>query len=168
LLSCSAAAAKSASSWRYDLADGARVILAARGSHGLDDASHRLRAAGATAVYTKDFDADDFSSHDRVLQEIAGEHGPIGTAVLAFGVLGDQAQAEIDAAHAVGVVHTDYVSQINLLTLLAQRMRLVSSGRIVAFSSIAGARCRHTTCPAIYLAQDAPLRRPLVRRYVLL
>lgn len=124
------------------LAKGARVILAARGTHGLDEASRRLRTAGVTTVFTKDFDADDLPSHDKVLQEITDEHGPIGTAVLAFGVLGDQAQAEIDPAHAVGVVHTDYVAQIHLLTLLAQGMRLVSSGRIVVFSSIAGIRVR--------------------------
>jgi len=42
----------------------------------------------------------------------------------------------------VVVVHTDYVAQVNLLTLLAQRMRAVGHGRIVVFSSIAGVRVR--------------------------
>lgn len=124
------------------LAQGARVILAARGIHGLDDAGRTLQAAGATAVYTKEFDADDLAAHERLVQEIAAEHGRIGTAVLAFGVLGNQKQAEVDAAHAVAVVHTDYVAQINLLSLLAQQMRAAAHGRIVVFSSIAGVRVR--------------------------
>ena len=124
------------------LAPDARVILAARGPQGLDDASRALRAAGATTIYTKEFDADDLASHQRLLQDITTDHGPIGTAVLAFGVLGNQAKAEVDAAHAVAVVHTDYVAQIHLLTLVAQQMRAAGHGRIVVFSSIAGFRVR--------------------------
>lgn len=124
------------------LAPGARIILAARGTHGLDAASQVLRAAGAAAVYTKEFDADNLSSHGPLLANITTEHGPISTAVLAFGILGDQTRAENDPAHAVGVVHTDYVAQVNLLTLLASRMRAVGRGRIVVFSSIAGVRVR--------------------------
>jgi hypothetical protein len=53
------------------------------------------------------------AAHEQPVQKITSEHGPIGTAVLAFGVLGNQTQAEVDAAHAVPVVHTDYVAQIS-------------------------------------------------------
>lgn len=55
-------------------------------------------------------------------------HGPIATAVLTFGVLGDQARAESDAGHAVAVVHTDYVAQVSLLTVLADSMRRAEAG----------------------------------------
>lgn len=101
-----------------------------------------MREAGATAVHTCEFDADDLASHVGVIDTIEAAHGRIGTAVLAFGVLGDQARAERDAAHAVAVVHTDYVAQVNLLTELAQRMRAAAAGRLVVFSSIAGGRVR--------------------------
>ncbi len=124
------------------LARGATMVLAARGRHGLDEQADRLRAAGAAAVHLVDFDADDLDSHARLLDAMTAEHGPIGTAVLAFGVLGDQARAESDAGHAVAVLHTDYVAQVNLLTLLAARMRATGSGRLVVFSSVAGARVR--------------------------
>ena len=70
------------------------------------------------------------------------EHGPIGTAVLAFGILGDQARAESDVGHAVAVVHTDYVAQVSLLSVLAATMRAARTGNIVVFSSIAGVRAR--------------------------
>nr|BBX76477.1 hypothetical protein MFLOJ_02640 [Mycobacterium florentinum] len=62
--------------------------------------------------------------------------------MLAFGILGDQARAEADAAHAVAVVHTDYVAQVSLLTVLAQAMRKANSGQLIVFSSIAGWRVR--------------------------
>ena len=73
---------------------------------------------------------------------IVAEHGPIGTAVLAFGILGDQARAEKDPGHAAAIVHTDFVAQVSLLTVLANTMRSAGSGSIVVFSSVAGVRVR--------------------------
>lgn len=124
------------------LAPGATVVLTTRGGHQLDGQVAALTAAGARAVHVTGFDADDLASHGPVLETIAREYGPIGTAVLAFGILGDQARAEADAGHAVEIVHTDYVAQVSLLTLLAERMRAAGGGRIVVFSSIAGVRVR--------------------------
>jgi short-subunit dehydrogenase len=124
------------------LANGVTVILAARRADQLDEQVAALNAAGARAVYTREFDADDLGSHGPLVAEVITEHGPIGTAVLAFGILGDQARAETDAAHAVAVVHTDYVAQVNMLTLLATAMRTAGRGSLVVFSSIAGARVR--------------------------
>ena len=64
-----------------------------------------------------------------LLERISAEHGPIGVAVVAFGVLGDQAHAEADpAAHAVAVVHTDYVAQVSVLSVLANLMRATGRG----------------------------------------
>jgi short-subunit dehydrogenase len=124
------------------LAPGATVVLAARGSNRLSEQASTIRAAGATAVHTREFDADDLASHRPLVASIIADHGPIGTAVLAFGILGDQARAEIDAAHAVAVVHTDYVAQVSLLTHLAAAMRAAGRGSLVVFSSIAGVRVR--------------------------
>lgn len=62
--------------------------------------------------------------------------------MLAFGILGDQTRAETDPAHAAAIVHTDYVAQISLLTLLATAMRDAGRGSIVVFSSVAGVRVR--------------------------
>jgi short-subunit dehydrogenase len=124
------------------LAHGATVVLAARKADELDDEVKVVKAAGAVAVHTREFDADDLASHGPLVASIIAEHGPIGTAVLAFGILGDQARAEIDAAHAVAVVHTDYVAQVSMLTHLAAAMRTAGRGSLVVFSSIAGVRVR--------------------------
>ena len=124
------------------LAPGSTVVLAARGADRLDAEVAAVRAAGAAAVHTVEFDADDLATHPALVEKLATEFGPLGTAVLAFGILGDQALAERDPAHAVAIVHTDYVAQVSLLTLLAARMKAARRGRLVVFSSVAGARVR--------------------------
>ncbi len=124
------------------LAPGASVVLAARGADLLGEQTSAIQAAGAAAVFTREFDADNLDSHGPLIASIVAEHGAIDTAVLAFGVLGEQGRAEVDAAHAVAVVHTDYVAQVSLLTHLAAAMREAGRGALVVFSSIAGARVR--------------------------
>ncbi len=124
------------------LAPGSTVVLAARTADRLDDQVAAVRAAGARAVHTVEFDADDLASHGPLVDKLVGEYGAIGTAVLTFGVLGDQVRAEADPAHAVAIVHTDYVAQISLLTLLATAMRDAGRGSMVVFSSVAGVRVR--------------------------
>lgn len=124
------------------LAPGSTVLLAARSADRLDDQVAAVRAAGARAVHTVEFDADDLASHGPLVDKLVGEYGAIGTAVLAFGILGDQTRAETDPAHAAAIVHTDYVAQISLLTLLATAMRDAGRGSIVVFSSVAGVRVR--------------------------
>jgi len=124
------------------LAPGATVILAARAADRLDEQVSVCRAAGAAAVHTREFDADDLASHGPLVASIVADHGSIGSAVLAFGILGDQARAEIDATHAVAIVHTDYVAQVSLLTHLAAAMRTADRGSMIVFSSVAGVRVR--------------------------
>ncbi|VBA51673.1 SDR family NAD(P)-dependent oxidoreductase [Mycobacterium pseudokansasii] len=124
------------------LAPGAPVILAARDADRLTEHVAAIKAAGATAVHTREFDADDLATHGPLIAAITDEHGPIGVAVLAFGILGEQARAETDAEHAIAIVHTDYVAQVSLLTQLAATMRPAGKGSLVVFSSVAGVRVR--------------------------
>ncbi|MCV7124700.1 SDR family NAD(P)-dependent oxidoreductase [Mycobacterium lacus] len=124
------------------LAPGATVILAARKADQLGAQVAALRKAGAVNVHTREFDADDLASHGPLVASIIADYGPIATAVLAFGILGDQARAETDAAHAIAVVHTDYVAQVSMLTHLAAAMRTANKGSLVVFSSVAGVRVR--------------------------
>ena len=124
------------------LAPGSTVLLVARRADKLDDEAVAVRAAGATAVLVREFDADDLASHAPLVESIVSEHGPVRTAVLAFGILGDQSRAEKDPGHAAAIVHTDFVAQVSLLTVLANTMRSAGYGSIVVFSSVAGVRVR--------------------------
>jgi short-subunit dehydrogenase len=125
------------------VASGTRtVVLAARRSGDLDAEEATLRASGATTVERVEFDADDLSSHARLLAEVSERHGSLELVVVAFGVLGDQARAERDPAHALAILHTNYVAHVSMLTLVATRFRAQRSGRVVVFSSVAGVRVR--------------------------
>jgi short-subunit dehydrogenase len=124
------------------LAPGRTVVLAARRADDLADEAALLTRSGAVAVRCIEFDADDTESHPAVLSALVDDHGAIGVAVVAFGVLGDQSRAERDPAHALEVIHTDFVAQVSVLTVLANLMRDAGRGRIVVFSSVAGLRVR--------------------------
>ncbi|WP_040735596.1 SDR family NAD(P)-dependent oxidoreductase [Nocardia tenerifensis] len=124
------------------LARGQVVILAARRSDELAEQVATLTEAGAAQVHCVEFDADDTASHPAFFDKVVAEHGQLGVAVLAFGVLGDQARAEQDPAHALAVVHTDYAAQVSVLTILANLLRAQGEGQLVVFSSVAGARVR--------------------------
>ncbi|GAA3569042.1 SDR family NAD(P)-dependent oxidoreductase [Amycolatopsis ultiminotia] len=119
-----------------------RFVLAARPGTDLTGPVAQLREAGAETVVTEDFDADDLDGHRRLLDRVVAEHGPLEVVVLAFGILGDQARAETDAAHATAIVHTDYVAQVSVLTHTAELLRAQGSGSVVVFSSVAGIRVR--------------------------
>ena len=124
------------------LAEGATVVLAGRRSADLAAEVATVRDAGAAAVDTVEFDADDLAAQRGVLDDIVARHGPLGVVVVAFGILGDQSRAERDAEHARAIVHTDYVAHVTVLTHLARILRAQGSGTLVVFSSVAGARVR--------------------------
>lgn len=115
---------------------GRDVVLAARGRKAGDgDVDKQLLDAGARTVRWLDFDAADVQSH-RAVVEAAGD---VRTAIVAFGILGDQELAEHDEAEAVRIAEVDYLAQVSMLTVLADVMQ---RGEIYAFSSIAGWRAR--------------------------
>ncbi len=123
------------------LAPGADVVLAMRPGP-LPEAVAACSDAGANRVEAVEFDADIIGGQESVVAQIEERFGPIDVAVLAFGILGDQVAAESNPSVAAGILHTDFVAQASLLTVLARRMRQRGRGTLVAFSSVAGVRVR--------------------------
>lgn len=116
------------------LCEGRTVVAAARRPEAVPE------FPGSTARHVLAFDATDLASHRFVVEEaerLAGEKVEI--VIVAFGILGDQARAEHDEAHAAEIATIDYTAQVTMLTVLADHM---DAGEIVAFSSIAGWRPR--------------------------
>ncbi len=126
----------------HRLAPGRTVVLASRPGGDVSALEAPLRTAGAVAVELVDFDADDLDSHAAIVADIETRVGEIDIAVLAFGILGDQEVAERDSRAAARILHTDFVAQAALLTVLAERMKPRRRGVLVAFSSVAGQRVR--------------------------
>ncbi|MGO1950319.1 MAG: SDR family NAD(P)-dependent oxidoreductase [Mycobacteriaceae bacterium] len=123
------------------MATGNDIVLAARRPDALTEVAEYLRELGATNVETVFFDASDCASQAAVIDDIESR-GAIDTAIATFGVLGDQGRAEDDGGEVERILHTDFTAQAVLLTELSARMRTRGTGRLVAFSSIAGARVR--------------------------
>ncbi|MEO9330110.1 SDR family NAD(P)-dependent oxidoreductase [Gordonia aurantiaca] len=124
------------------LAAGRTVVLAARRPDDLADETARLLAAGATEVHTVAFDANDTDGHPALIDSLVSRFGPIGIAIIAFGILGDQERAENDVAHALQIAHTDYYAHVSVLIPLAKAVREQGSGTMIVFSSVAGIRVR--------------------------
>jgi decaprenylphospho-beta-D-erythro-pentofuranosid-2-ulose 2-reductase len=124
---------------------GARtVVLAGRSPQSYGAAEQRLRDAGATDVRSTAFDADDTDSHAAVVDRVRADVGDLDVAVVAFGVLGDQAVDERDPASAVAVARTNYLGGVSVLTVLAERLKAQGHGAVVVLSSVAGERVRRS------------------------
>lgn len=119
------------------LCAGRDVVCAVRGGDA-PEVEERLRRAGARSVRTVPFDATDLASHRRLVKD-AATGGALTTAIVAFGILGDQQLAERDEREAVRIAEVDYLAQVSMLTVLASVME---RGEIFAFSSVAGWRAR--------------------------
>ncbi|MDO4911487.1 MAG: SDR family oxidoreductase [Corynebacterium sp.] len=120
------------------------VILAARRPEATEVLVERLKQAGATKVDVLPFEATDMASHrDLVMDAYKLAGGALDYAIVAFGILGNQEQAEHDESHAREIATIDYTAQINILTILADILRHQETrSTIMAFSSIAGTRAR--------------------------
>jgi decaprenylphospho-beta-D-erythro-pentofuranosid-2-ulose 2-reductase len=112
------------------------VVLAGRPSRRRDAAVERCRRGGHT-VEVVDLDAAATDSHDRVLDE-AFSHGDVDVAVVAVGVLGDQAALLGDPPAAARLATVNYVGAVSIGLGLAARLRTQGHGHVVALSSVAG------------------------------
>ena len=118
------------------------VVLAVREPASLDATVKELRALGATTIETVAFDARDTTSHEALVDDVFDRFGDIDVALLAFGVLGDQQEAEREPEAAVDIARVNYLGMVSVAVPLAVRMRAQGHGTIVAMSSVAGERAR--------------------------
>ncbi len=121
---------------------GAAFFLVARDPHKLSAVADDLRTRGAKAVYALALDLDDTEAHAAMLDSAAQALGTIDMALLAHGVLGDQAAAEKDARVAEAVYRTNFLSPASLITWLANYFEAGGHGCLAVISSVAGDRGR--------------------------
>ncbi|MCX6431851.1 MAG: SDR family NAD(P)-dependent oxidoreductase, partial [Actinobacteria bacterium] len=120
-----------------------RVVLAGRPSTALDAAVTTLTAAGIGGVVTETFDAVDTASHADVINRVF-DGGDIDIVLLAFGVLGDQMEAEADPDAAVAVATINFTGAVSAGLRVATRLRAQGHGVLVVLSSVAGDRARRS------------------------
>lgn len=117
-----------------------RVYLAGRPSQALEDNAAELRKLGAT-VATVAFDAAALEDHDKALSEVFSA-GDIDVVLMAFGVLGDQAEDEKDPARAAAVAHVNYTGAVSAGVVCANALKAQGHGALVVLSSVASERAR--------------------------
>ncbi|MDQ1249132.1 MAG: decaprenylphospho-beta-D-erythro-pentofuranosid-2-ulose 2-reductase, partial [Actinomycetota bacterium] len=117
-----------------------RVVLAGRPSDRLDTAVATLATAlpGVT-VESATFDADHPETHREALAAMAAD-GDVDVAILAFGLLGNQDEINVDPAHALPLIQTNYVGGASALLQTAELMKRQGRGSIIVMSSVAGDR----------------------------
>ncbi len=120
------------------------VILAGRHPDDLGESVTALRDAGAEAVETVLFDADDTDSHQAFADDVFSRFGDIDLALVAFGILGNQEDAEQHPAVATAVLSTNFVGAASIGLHLAPHLRRQGHGVMVVLSSVAGERARRS------------------------
>jgi len=121
---------------------GASFFLVARHPERLEAVRGDLLTRGATSVAVYALDLDDTASHVKMLEVAVEALGAIDLALIAHGVLGDQAQAEADYAVAEAILRTNFLSAVSLITWLANYFETQKGGTLAAISSVAGDRGR--------------------------
>src|SRR5262249_25496455 len=104
------------------------VVLAARHPEELRDVADELRAAGAHTVETVAFDATATEAHEGLVEEVFDRFGGFDVVLLAFGVLGDQEEAERSAAAALDIARVNYLGAVSVAVPVATRLRAQGHG----------------------------------------
>jgi short-subunit dehydrogenase len=121
---------------------GARFYLVARSQDKLDSVAADLHTRGASGVATHVMDLNNTAAHPAMLAAAAQSLGVIELALLAHGVLGDQAESEAGYPAAEAVFQTNFLSAVSLITWLANYFEPMGQGTLAVISSVAGDRGR--------------------------
>ncbi|HEX2063526.1 MAG TPA: decaprenylphospho-beta-D-erythro-pentofuranosid-2-ulose 2-reductase [Acidimicrobiales bacterium] len=118
------------------------VVLAGRRPEAMEASVAELRQLGAEVVEVVAFDGDDTASHRAFCDDVFARFGDFDVVVLAFGVLGNQAEAEQDPDVAVRILITNFVGAASVGLHVARHLRRQGHGTLVALSSVAAERAR--------------------------
>ena len=123
-------------------ARGARLVLLGRRAQALEAQAADLRVRGAAEVAIGLFDANEVALHPELLARVWARWQGLDVALVAHGVLPDQARAQASATDALSSFDTNARSVISVLTELANHFEGQRSGVIGVISSPAGDRGR--------------------------
>ncbi len=129
---------------RLFAAEGCRLFLVGRDQAKLELVAGDLRARGAEAVGTYAADLANIGIHDPLLASALSFLGDCDAALIAHGVLPDQARCDRDPDYAAETFQVNLVSAVSLLLRIADYFERRGRGTIAAISSVAGDRVRRS------------------------
>lgn len=121
---------------------GASFFLVARNTTKLDSVAKDLLTRGAASVATFVANLDDTALHPQILAAAEKSLGGIEVALIAYGVLGNQRQAQVNYGAAEAILRTNFLSAVSLITLLANYFEAKRQGTLAVITSVAGERGR--------------------------
>jgi short-subunit dehydrogenase len=124
-------------------ATGARLFLTGRHTERLEAVAADLRVRGAEVV-TLVYDAADRAAAARVVEAAWTAYGGLDVALVAHGVLPDQARCQTDSDEALASLEVTLLSVVALLTPLANRFEAARHGTLAVITSVAGDRGRQS------------------------
>lgn len=123
---------------------GDQIFLAGRSPEKLDALAADLRVRGAARVASMALDLNDFDRHATLVDMAYEALGGLDTVLIAHGTLSDQKACEQDFQVALKEYHTNFLSAVSMLTLLANRFETQGHGCLAVISSVAGDRGRQS------------------------
>jgi decaprenylphospho-beta-D-erythro-pentofuranosid-2-ulose 2-reductase len=137
----SAIAEASARLWA---ARGDRLHLVGRNPERLTAIASDLLQRGASDCTTTALDLNQIDQHPALIEDVVEKFGYIDTVLIAHGTLSDQTACQQSVELTLGEIHTNALSAISLLTLLAEVIERQHHGSIAVISSVAGDRGRES------------------------
>ena len=123
---------------------GARLFLTGRNGGRLEAVAADLRVRGARTVDTAVLDVTDHRRCQEVVEVAWAALGGLDVALVAHGVLPDQARCQASVADTVAALELNFSSVVALLTPLANRFEAARHGCIAVITSVAGDRGRQS------------------------
>lgn len=122
----------------------ANLHLIARDIDKLETIKKDLKVRGANSVNTNAFNANDFASHQDLIEQAFLSLGCVDILLIAHGSLPNQETCQTNAINAIEEINTNGVSVISLLTYATTKMEQQRSGNITVITSVAGDRGRQS------------------------
>lgn len=124
--------------------EGARLILLGRKPDRLEALTKDYRARGALEVETVSGDLGAPAQVNTLFEQAMAGGKPVDQVLLAYGVLGDQTEAQADAQILTRLMETNYVSAALWLERFAAKFLDAGRGHLVVLGSVAGDRGRQS------------------------
>jgi len=122
--------------------DGDKLFLVGRQAEALESLASDLRVRGASQIGLMALDLNRLDQHEKMILEAQSTLGGLDLCLIAHGTLSDQKACEKSVELSLQEISTNALSQISLLTHLANLFESKKSGQLAVISSVAGDRGR--------------------------